>query len=117
MPPVPAPSHKLGGVGFRTAVAERDEDVEDNVLEEAVITLHKAGEQLLGEGGLDLSISGVDRLLRRGTRNRQLFRRLWLRDTSTTRASRAELDVLRELLEPTCRRAADSRAEQPARAR
>jgi hypothetical protein len=36
---VAAPSNTLGGVGFRTAVAERNEDVEDNVLEEAVITL------------------------------------------------------------------------------
>jgi len=69
-------SDTLGGVRFGAAVAKADEDVEDNLLEEAVVALHKACEQVLGKGGPDLPVSGIDRLLRRGIRDREVLWRL-----------------------------------------
>ena len=96
---VAASSNTLGGVGFRTAIAERNEHVEDNVLEEAVITLDETPEELLGERSPDLTVSRIDRLLRSGCRDWQLLWSHWLSHSAATRASRAELDVHRELLE------------------
>ena len=59
---VATPADSLRCVGLRAAVAERDENVEDDVFEEAIVALDEPAENLIGERVSNLPKSRPTRL-------------------------------------------------------